>query len=327
MHAGTLRLRLRKVMLLAAAAPAIAACGGAVIDDTTGGDGGNPPDAATGCTATRIDGSSGSCGGFQVELSSAAACGVPPSTAIPHSVCQKLCGDPNDSYCTFDTATDVLDCSGICMGRFPAGLRVAPGAAHEQAGELLARVAYLEAASVGAFDILAAELRAHGAPESLERAARRAAADEVRHARVTGALARAYGGEPRTPHVDRAPVRHLAAIAMENAVEGCVRETFGALVAAWQAERAADPRVRDAMRGIARDETRHAALGWRVAAWAEARLSPEDRARVEEARRRAIDELESSEEQPTAETAGVLGLPSASERIAMVRAMRAEVWS
>ena len=53
-------------------------------------------------------------------------------------------------------------------------------------------------------------------------------------------------------------MRELEAIAIENAVEGCVRESFGALLATWQAKTAGDARVRAAMKRIARDETRHA---------------------------------------------------------------------
>ncbi|HZF50426.1 MAG TPA: hypothetical protein VE093_17330 [Polyangiaceae bacterium] len=78
----------------------------------------------------------------------------------------------------------------------------------------------------------------------------------------------------------------------------CVRETYGALVAAWQARASVDPVVRAVMRRIARDEARHAALGWEVARWAEARLSRADRARVSEARdsaRRALSEAATQE--------------------------------
>ena len=53
----------------------------------------------------------------------------------------------------------------------------------------------------------------------------------------------------------------------ENAREGCVRETFGALIAMHQAERAGDPIIRRAMRRIAEEETRHAELAWEVASW------------------------------------------------------------
>ncbi|MGH7436059.1 MAG: ferritin-like domain-containing protein, partial [Polyangiaceae bacterium] len=76
-----------------------------------------------------------------------------------------------------------------------------------------------------------------------------------------------YGGIPRRPRVERGPVRPLEDIATENAAEGCVRETFGALIGIWQARFAGDPQVRRAMNGVARDESRHAALSWEVARW------------------------------------------------------------
>lgn len=52
---------------------------------------------------------------------------------------------------------------------------------------------------------------------------------------ITRRLAARYGATAPRPRVERAPVRSLEDIAVENAVEGCVRETFGALVGAWQA--------------------------------------------------------------------------------------------
>src|SRR6185503_12478530 len=105
------------------------------------------------------------------------------------------------------------------------------------------------------------------------RQARRAAGDEVRHHRAMTALARRFGAEP--PAVPRAfpdEVRSLEAVAVENAAEGCMRETIGALVAREQAGRAGDPVVRAAMRGIAADEARHAELAFQVDGWARGKL-------------------------------------------------------
>jgi hypothetical protein len=75
-------------------------------------------------------------------------------------------------------------------------------------------------------------------------------------------LARRAGGHVPGVQVQALHVRSLEEMALENVVEGCVRETFGAVVAMIQAERAGDARVRRAMRRIARDETRHAELSW-----------------------------------------------------------------
>jgi hypothetical protein len=70
------------------------------------------------------------------------------------------------------------------------------------------------------------------------------------------------GAEP--VHHDFAPgsVRSLFEIALENAREGCVAETWAALVAHVQAQRAPTARARRQFRRIAADETRHAGLAW-----------------------------------------------------------------
>lgn len=91
--------------------------------------------------------------------------------------------------------------------------------------------------------------------------------------------------------VDEPGARDLEAIARENAIEACVGETFGALLAAWHSERAREPDVRAAMREIAPDELRHAALGWAVAAWLDGRLPRDARDRVRHAREQAVRDL------------------------------------
>jgi rubrerythrin len=139
-------------------------------------------------------------------------------------------------------------------------------------GDYLAGAAELEAASVTAFEFLAGELEAHGAPARLIAAARKSGQEERRHTRSMSALAKRFGGEFNAPRVRPRRPRSLRAMAVENAVEGCVREAFGALVATHQAAHAGDPRVRRAMRRIAADETSHAALAFRVAAWLHGRL-------------------------------------------------------
>ncbi|WP_147451511.1 ferritin-like domain-containing protein [Corallococcus llansteffanensis] len=178
-----------------------------------------------------------------------------------------------------------------CMndGRRPEGLREALASRSGDAlGALFAHAAWLEAASVPAFLRLADELKAHGAPESLVRAARRSAGDEVRHTRAMQALARRHGAT--MPDVDLPPFesRSLEEMLLENAVEGCVRETFGAFVAGWQSRTAQDPEVRGTLRTIARDEVRHAELAWAVEAWAQEQLTPAQRERLLQARQDAL---------------------------------------
>jgi hypothetical protein len=136
-------------------------------------------------------------------------------------------------------------------------------------GDYLAGCAYLEAASVHAFGRLARELKDLGAPAALVASARAARRDELRHARVLTRLARRFGAVPAALRMNRSRHRRsLLDVATENAIEGCVRETYGAALNLLQARSAHDIGVRRAMRAIAADECRHARLAWAVSAWA-----------------------------------------------------------
>ncbi|HEY5943945.1 MAG TPA: ferritin-like domain-containing protein [Kofleriaceae bacterium] len=209
-------------------------------------------------------------------------------------------------------------------GRRPAGL-VEPKRidAPDAVGHWLAHAAWLEAASIPAFIYLARELDAHGAPRGLSRAALAAARDEVRHARVMRQVALRYGATP--PHVDVAlpTERSLEDLAIENAIEGCVRETWGAVVALWQAHRAQDAELRAIYRGIADDEARHAALGWAIDTWVRTRLPVEAHARIDAAREAAVRELF---EGHNAEALVVLGLPMASDARALLARTNDTLW-
>jgi rubrerythrin len=194
-------------------------------------------------------------------------------------------------------------------------------------GDTLAAQAHLEAASVDAFLDLAEQMKAHGAPARMVGRLRRAAVEEMRHARVVQDLAQARGGEPAEPTVVPTGPRSLLAIAVENAREGCVRETWGAACAVAQGKRAGDAEVREAMDAIARDELGHAALSWEMAQWLDARLSDDERAAVAEERARAIGELEGEIERAMpADWRQALGLPSLEEARSIFAAMRETLW-
>lgn len=209
-----------------------------------------------------------------------------------------------------------VDCVG---GRKPAGLRAPVGRAAD-AGEWLARMAWMEAASVPAFQELARDLARLGAPDVLVRGAARAAHDERRHARAIARLARARGAS--VPRVVRAASRApgLRELALDNAVEGGVRETFGALLAAVQAERAGDRDVREAMRAIARDEARHAILSDAIDRWAGSAV---DRAEIERARGAAVAELRAAIDVDALpeEASAALGLPDAATQRVLLDAL------
>lgn len=97
---------------------------------------------------------------------------------------------------------------------------------------------------------------------------------------MIGALAKRFGGKGAIVSKERPSIRSLEEMALENAVEGCIRETFGAYVAHIQAEQAKDKEVRGILRRVAADETMHAGLAWEIHAWAMARLGVEARERI-----------------------------------------------
>jgi hypothetical protein len=250
--------------------------------------------------------------------------------------CNRICGGygywcepaPADAGPRGSVACHVNRCSGSTCGRLTDGLQPS---GEPVGGDVVARyfeaAAQLEAASVLAFDRLARELSAHGGPPSLVERALASARDEVRHARIVGRLAHAHGG--RRPTVARAalPVRSLDEVAIENAVEGCVRETFGALVASWQALAAGAPRVRRAMRVLAVDEQRHAELAWSVARWAEPRLGATARRRLRAARRASVAELAKQIAiDPPPPLVRVVGLPPRSAARALFDEARRQLW-
>ena len=237
--------------------------------------------------------------------------------------CEQVCHVEFDGpvvTCVRESAESVLCLTEPfpCEGRRPIGLRRVSHAALSGFDCHLAAAAWLEAASIDAFRLLRRELRAAGAPRRLLRAASRSARDERRHARIAGALARRFGVAVSAVERDPAPPRSLAELALENAVEGCVRETWGALVALRQARRASDSSVRAAMSRIAPDEVRHAELAWAVDRWLSQRLNAEQRRQVQRARLAALTELarELEQELPVAERAR-LGLPGRDEAAVM----------
>ncbi len=237
-------------------------------------------------------------------------------------------GEAGSTGCPPVSGTINVTCSGEpCTGRWTSGLETPGTADLRSAGEYFARCSYFEAASVYAFERLAAELAAHEAPASLVQMARRAARDEMRHARTMRTLARRFGVEPTWPEAQDLPVRPLVDVARENAAEGCVRETYGAVLGLVGAERASNAEVRAAMRSIAHDECGHAELSWRVAAWAASRLGRRDREAVRRALRAAAHRLLVGGEDENASQGRILtGMPSGAESCRIARLLDASLF-
>jgi hypothetical protein len=175
-----------------------------------------------------------------------------------------------------------------CTIRHPCGRRFA-AMEEPSTNDVLRDAAYLEAASVIAFEHLARDLASHEAPFALLERALRAAEDERRHTRMVHALA---GGRWPEPNATEWRPRELVDIAIENVVEGCVGETWGALVALAQARNARSREVRETFAAIASDEIDHAALAHDLDAWIRPFLSDEEQRAVQEARAAAWSRFE-----------------------------------
>lgn len=278
-------------------------------------DSSNPPDA--GCTPYLLEKDApGKCADVWYS-----PCGIPakvdPSDGLTAEECELVCGDGKEGErywgCSESLASSpnkvLFDCYTCVAGRRPEDYASAGHVA--TIAEWLGNAADLERVSVDAFQILQRELVHYGAPSGLVRAAARAEADEVRHAATMRAIALEDGARLSDAPVAHGPVRSRLAIALENAVEGCVRETYGAIVAAWQAKNAARLDIRRAMAPIAREEAAHADLAWRVHAWLMDSLSASERAEVEAAMADAVNDVVRGASAPVpADFVRDLGLPA-----------------
>jgi rubrerythrin len=154
----------------------------------------------------------------------------------------------------------------------------------------LAAFAALEEASVRAFDELAEQLESWGAPEQFITRCKAAAKDEVRHFELLSTLARDGGASLPESSYDEVS-QTLFEVALHNAVEGCVGETWSAYLAHCWARRSESRDLRQVFAQIAEDETRHAQLSWDLHEWFVSKLSPARAKAVEDARRTALTEL------------------------------------
>ncbi|MCA1825645.1 MAG: ferritin-like domain-containing protein [Myxococcales bacterium] len=239
------------------------------------------------------------------------------STYYPGCWIGELSGCSYDSSNTLYCDYTPTHCAPPPCGRLPAGIRCA------DAAEPVAAAAWLEGAAVFAFEALERELSAHRAPVGLIERARSARKDEKRHHRAMTALAARFGAAVQPVELEPVGIRSLLEVAVENAVEGCVRETWGAAVAAFQGECAADRAVRRTMRAIAVDEAEHAALGWAVDGWARWKLSAEERDEVDAARISALAGL--VENTVKSQSSEILGLPGPEASAKMLAGLR-PIW-
>jgi hypothetical protein len=269
--------------------------------------------------------------------------GGPIDNMLDNARCPTLCapaaGMPNisPSICHSQSfigggqpGPNVVYCGACGVGRLTDGVHAAAVECNDgSVGQWLAQSAWYEAVAANAFDRLACELEACGAPEALVTRARLSAIEEREHHQVFRALA----AEERAPVAEvRAgdqPLRTLEQIALENAGEGCVRETLGALVMQWQGMHAKSASLRQAFASIAEQEASHAQWSWELDAWARSVLTDEQIARMDAARTDAIGMLERElSAQPIAQSVQIhTGMPDPCAVAVMMAELRATVWA
>ena len=142
-----------------------------------------------------------------------------------------------------------------------------------------------------------------------------------------GRLALRFGGQLTAPRVEERSLRSLLELSLDNAVEGCVRETWGALFGAFQAERSEDREVRRIMRVIANDEAEHASLAWQIAAWAEPQLTDGERATLRSLQEAAIGELSKDSATASQLLTRVAGVPDRAQTEQLLSSLRTRLWS
>lgn len=265
-----------------------------------------------------------------VQRSDGAVVIPPADAALTLETCVVLCEEGNPTgtlrscrVLRADGGVQSVDCesSNVCYaGRAPPGLSAQRSDAADAVARFFADTQRLEAAAVDAFALLTLELAAHGAPADLVARSVSAEADERRHAAQMAALTTAAGGAllpfaatPQSP-------RGFAAMTLDNAVEGCARETWAAMVALHQARFAEDPSVRGAFAVIARDELAHAALSWDLARWCGVHASEATRRESRQAWRDALESLRPGDRAEDGFTRA-LGLPSAAASNALLDAL------
>ena len=263
------------------------------------------------------------------------------TTAEHHAACSQHCGAGYSDGCRGIEVTGCVAtqssvtcsyhytyCAPSPCGRVPAGLKDCPPSRQPSPiAAWLADAARLEGAAVFAFRALEEELIAHHGPADLVARARSAQRDEARHQVAMTKLAARFGAQVRAIEVAPVQARTLREIAIENAVEGCVRETYGAAVAVYQGEWADDRAVRRTMRSIALDEVEHASLGWAVDAWARSLLQPRELTAVVRAREEALATLHRrAHEVVPREWSTALGVPDAQASKRLVAAL-GPLWS
>ena len=214
------------------------------------------------------------------------------------------------------------------VGRMPAGLQVHPQTAASELGNYFADMAAMETAAITAFRYLVRELTAYQAPANLIQLAQTAVKEETRHAHMAGLLSQACDTAVPVVEVADFQLRSLFEIALENAIEGCVNETFAAACGLWQEQQAEFSVFRQVIGHIAEEEIGHAALSWSIHEWAMPQLTLAQQAHIRQAQAEAVDSVAQKflrEETPLVRRA--VGLPQQADAAQLFQQLRTQLWN
>ena len=224
-------------------------------------------------------------------------------------------------------------CPRPVVGRLPKGLQLKNGLAATQSsvnvlGQYLADMTMMETAAITAFYYLSRELEAYDAPAALVARARQAVLEETRHSEMAALLAASYDAEMPEVSIDEFFLRSLYEIALENAVEGCVNETFAAACGLWQSEHAQLDVFRDVIGHITEEEMGHAALSWDIHQWIMPQLSEVEREQIHIAQAEAIDSLvEDFKQESNPVVQQAFGLPTKEDAARLFAQLKRSVWA
>lgn len=212
-------------------------------------------------------------------------------------------------------------------GRMPAGLHIHEYETSNALGHYFAQMTAMESAAVTAFRYLLRELEAYQAPLELVEATHAAIGEEINHAKLAGMLAKAYDAPIPRIEVEDFQLRSLYEIALENAIEGCVNETFAAACGLWQQEHAEHATFRAVIAHVTEDECNHAALSWAIHDWAMPQLTPAEQTHIRQAQAEAVDKLALNflrEEHPV--VCRAVGLPETTNAARLFQQLRTALW-
>ena len=223
-------------------------------------------------------------------------------------------------------------CPKPVPGRAPNGLHLGSCETTIQSsvnilGQYLADMAAMETAAITAFEYLARELEAYDAPQALITRAREAVVEETRHAEMAGLLSASYDADMPEVRVDDFCLRSLYEIALENAVEGCVNETFAAACGLWQSESAELEVFRQVIGHITEEEMGHAELSWDIHQWVMPQLSELEQEQIRIAQVEAIESLVVDfRQESNPELQKAFGLPTRDDAACLFAKLKDSVW-